>query len=87
METLTQLDVANAAMQEAVSKAQWQAHELNKLSAENERLRDAIRKTLDENGHLADGENCTLIVLKRALMTPNGAFSGAPTGASAGKRG
>lgn len=38
---------------------------------EIERLRSAIKQTLDENGHLADGENCTLIVLKRAL-TPNG---------------
>jgi predicted nucleic acid-binding Zn-ribbon protein len=69
-----QVDVANAAMQAAVSKAQWQArtnHEMNQLCAENERLRDAIRQTLEENGHLADGENCTLIVLKRALMTPN----------------
>ena len=35
------------------------------------RLRAAIQQTLDENGHLADGENCTLIVLKRALKTPN----------------
>lgn len=31
------------------------------------RLRDAIRKTLEENSHLADGENCTLIRLNRAL--------------------
>lgn len=38
---------------------------------ENRRLRTAIQQTLDENGHLADGENCTLIVLKRALKTPN----------------
>lgn len=30
-------------------------------------LRAAIRKTLDENGHLADGDNCTLIELKRAI--------------------
>ncbi len=28
----------------------------------------AIEQTLDENGHLADGENCTLIVLKKALV-------------------
>lgn len=31
------------------------------------RLRAAIRMTLDENRHLADGEDCTLINLKRAL--------------------
>jgi hypothetical protein len=30
-------------------------------------LESAIRQTLEENGHLADGENCTLINLKRAL--------------------
>lgn len=35
------------------------------------RLRGAIEQTLNENGHLADGENCTLIVLKRALRKPN----------------
>lgn len=34
---------------------------------EIERLRAAIQQTLDENGHLADGEVCPLIVLKRAL--------------------
>ena len=30
-------------------------------------LRDAVAQTLRENAHLADGENCTLIRLKRAL--------------------
>lgn len=44
------------------------------LHADNERLRAAIQQTLEENGHLADGENCTLIVLKRALKTPNDWF-------------
>lgn len=34
-----------------------------------EALESAITKTLDENGHLADGENCTLIDLKRAMPT------------------
>lgn len=37
----------------------------------NRRLRAAIQQTLDENGNLADGENCTLVMLKRALKTPN----------------
>lgn len=81
-----QVDVANAAMHAAVTKAQWQArtnHELNQLSAENERLREAIRQTLDENGHLADGENCTLILLKRAIETPNDQAKG-PRGFSRG---
>lgn len=30
-------------------------------------LRQAIRQTLDDNGHLADGEVCTLLPLKLAL--------------------
>jgi hypothetical protein len=30
-------------------------------------LREAVAQTLRENAHLADGENCTLIRLKRAL--------------------
>jgi len=34
---------------------------------EIERLRAAIIQTLNGNGHLADGDNCTLISLKRAL--------------------
>jgi len=41
------------------------------LAAENDRLRAAIQQTLDENGHLADGEVCTLILLKRAIEVPN----------------
>ena len=32
-----------------------------------ERMRAAIEITLKENGHLADGDNCTLIYLKRAI--------------------
>lgn len=32
-----------------------------------ETLRAAIVKTLDDNAHLADGENCTLLALKIAL--------------------
>lgn len=30
-------------------------------------LETAARQTLEECGHLADGESCTLIVLKRAV--------------------
>ena len=40
------------------------------LAASNkeiERLKQAIRTTLDNNRHLADGEDCTLIDLKRAM--------------------
>lgn len=45
--------------------------QLAEIKKERDRLRAAIQQTLDENGHLADGENCTLIVLKRALKTLN----------------
>lgn len=44
-----------------------ESYERAALLAEIDRLRAAIRQTLDDNGHLADGENCTLIVLKCAL--------------------
>lgn len=43
----------------------WKAMET--LARENERLRAAIQRTLDENGHLADGDVCTLRVLKDAI--------------------
>ena len=36
--------------------------------AEIERLNKAIRLTLEENAHLADGDNCTLLRLKRAYV-------------------
>jgi hypothetical protein len=54
-------------------------------AAEICRLRDAIRQALDENGHLADGDVCTLMALKDALREsgapwdgegPDGSFSG-----------
>lgn len=41
--------------------------EIHNLKNENVRLRYAILTTIDELGHLADGENCSLIVLKRAI--------------------
>jgi predicted nucleic acid-binding Zn-ribbon protein len=41
--------------------------ELQEAKERIKHLENAIRKTLDENRHLADGENCTLIELKKAL--------------------
>ncbi|MDY0136384.1 MAG: DUF6378 domain-containing protein [Thiomicrospira sp.] len=38
------------------------------LKKENLKLKQAIADTLEENRHLADGDNCTLIRLKRALQ-------------------
>ena len=54
------------------------ANEKSALVRENMRLRNAIQQTLDENGHLADGDNCTLIVLKRAIEVPNVDVRGRP---------
>lgn len=41
--------------------------ELIAARRERDELAAAIRQTLDENGHLADGDVCTLKVLKDAL--------------------
>ena len=46
------------------------------LSAEVERLRAAICQTLDANGHLADGEVCTLLALKVALRESGAPWAG-----------
>ncbi len=41
--------------------------ELNKLLDRNRALEEAIRTTLDANRHLADGTDCTLAALKKAM--------------------
>lgn len=43
------------------------ALEIDRLRENTARMRAAIRQTLDENAHLADGDVCTLLALKRAL--------------------
>lgn len=43
------------------------AEAIEEIHDENMVLLQAIRQTLDENGHLADGEVCTLLPLKLAL--------------------
>lgn len=45
-------------------------------TAEAERLRAAICATLDANGHLADGEVCTLLALKVALRESGAPWAG-----------
>ncbi len=47
--------------------------EVDQLRAEVERLRAGIAECLRTNGHLADGEDCTLISLKRCLRDPTAA--------------
>ena len=39
-------------------------------NAEIKRLRKAMQQTIEENGHLADGDDCTLIKLKIAIQYP-----------------
>jgi hypothetical protein len=46
-------------------------NQVTQLITENLRLKKAIRETLDDNAHLADGDVCTLIKLKRAAAWPN----------------
>ena len=43
--------------------------EVVRLRTQRDYLMSAARRTLDENGHLADGDVCTLLVLKRAVET------------------
>ena len=45
----------------------WDDNDLLAANKEIEQLKQAIRTTLDNNRHLADGEDCTLIELKRAM--------------------
>lgn len=39
-------------------------------NAEIKRLRKAIQQTIEQNPHLADGDDCTLIKLKIAIQYP-----------------
>jgi 1-aminocyclopropane-1-carboxylate deaminase/D-cysteine desulfhydrase-like pyridoxal-dependent ACC family enzyme len=42
--------------------------ELDKANARIAELEKAIKLTLDENKHLSDGDNCTLVWIKKALI-------------------
>jgi transcription elongation factor Elf1 len=48
-------------------EARWQGAELCEAKARIAELEAAIVACLEGNGHLADGENCTLIDLKQAV--------------------
>lgn len=50
-----------------VEALEAQADEIARLRTQRDYLLSAARRTLDENGHLADGDVCTLLVLKRAV--------------------
>ena len=59
-------DDLRAERNEAIARAE-------RAEAEVGRLRAGIAACLDTNGHLADGEDCTLIGLKRCLHNPTAA--------------
>lgn len=60
--------IINDLAEEGMLEKVWNTRPLeDELQAENAKLRKAILETLEENGHLADGEDCTLIKLKRAI--------------------
>lgn len=51
-------------------------HEWNLTLRELRRLKAEVAQTLNENAHLTDGDNCTLIRLKRAIGWANGQSAG-----------
>lgn len=59
--------IANAACKEAALRLVEQDLMIEFLKNENERLEAAIKTTLADNSHLADGDNCTLLLLKQAI--------------------
>lgn len=50
------------------SRVRLLENEVARLAERLAILHSAIVRTLDKNGHLADGNNCTLLDLKLALM-------------------
>lgn len=62
LDILWELDVLAKCYEIPVSSTARQA------AKEIRKLRKGIRKTIANNMHLADGENCTLIDLKKALQ-------------------
>lgn len=58
---------AQACVEDWQKRHNYLAETIGTITAENARLRQAIEKTIADNLHLADGEVCTLIDLKRAV--------------------
>lgn len=63
-----QIKIAEQRRQALVDEEAGMDSEVDILRKEVARLRKEIELTLKENGHLADGNNCTLIRLKLALL-------------------
>ena len=74
------LEVENIGLDQIVDERKKriviQSYLLKDRRIENERLRAAIKETLEENGHLADGAVCTLLKLKQALKGFGNGISG-----------
>jgi len=59
----------------SIASSMWAksaAAELRRLHEVNQELVEACIKTIEENLHLADGDVCTLIHLKRAIAKARG---------------
>jgi hypothetical protein len=69
MKNMSALDIADQldATLDIQSRAWIAAKEIRRLHEANSYLLVAILKTVQENRHLADGDNCTLIDLVRVL--------------------
>jgi len=67
IEALDEIDLMREVLKKANEQSEHYEREWHLRGNEIERLRGAIHKTLDENGHLADGDNCTLIHLVRMM--------------------
>lgn len=67
IEALTEISLLRECLKKANEQTEHFEREWYLRGDEIERLRAAIKQTLDENGHLSDGDVCTLIVLKRAI--------------------
>ena len=54
-------------LQDWINSTAWGAESAKDCFDAYDALREAVEKTLEENRHLADGDDCTLIRLKRIV--------------------
>lgn len=75
--TILELWDVNVAMVDFIEKGEASDYLLVKksvveeLTARETKLTHAITATLEENAHLADGDNCVLVLLKQVLSELN----------------
>jgi hypothetical protein len=63
--------VSNHALEAVKRRSEKQKRQRNNWKRRAVAYEQAIRETLADNGHLADGEDCTLIKLKLVLSANN----------------